>query len=108
MASGRPAASPSIRFWRGLEGRHAIGSVVTQPVDQRPAVEDNLDVFAGHRVADRCRQRLGLELVDQSGESFFKMRMGGVAGWFRRAGLEEVVEAGARVPPVCGDSVGRG
>ena len=100
MASGRPVASPSIR-WRGLKGRHAIG-LVTQPVDQRPAVEDNLDVFAGHGVADRCRQRLGLELVDQSGESFFEMRMGSVAGGFRHAGLEEVVEAGARVPPVCG------
>ena len=54
-----------------------------------------------------CRQRLGLELVDQSGEGFFEMRMGGVAGRFRRAGLEEVVEAGARVPPVSGDGVGR-
>ena len=34
-------------------------------------------------------------------------RMGRVAGRFRRAGLEEIVEAGARVPPVCGDAVGR-
>jgi hypothetical protein len=35
------------------------------------------------------------------------MVMGGVAGWFRRAGLEEVVEAVSRILPVCSDGVGR-
>jgi len=89
---GPAGGEPIDPIWRGLEGRHAI-VLVAQPVDQRPAVQENLDVFAGCRVTDGCRQRLGLELVDQSGEGFFEMRMGRVAGWFRRAGLEEVVEA---------------
>ena len=72
-----------------------------------PRRRDDFEVFAGGRVLDGCRQRLGLELVDQSGEGFLEMGMGGVAGRFRRAGLEEVVEAVARVLPVCGDGVGR-
>jgi hypothetical protein len=104
---GTAGSEPIDPIRRGLERRHGV-VLVAQPVDQRSAVEDNLDIFAGCRVADGCRQRLGFELVDQSGEGFFEMRMGGVAGWFRRAGLEEVVEAGARVPPVCGDVLGRG
>jgi hypothetical protein len=64
-------------------------------------------VFAGSGVGYGCRQRLGLEFIDQSGEGFFEMRMGGVAGRFRRAGLEKVVETGVRDPPVSGDGVGR-
>jgi hypothetical protein len=78
-----------------------------QPIDQCSAVEHDLEFFAGIGVAHRCGQRLGLEFVDQFGESFFEMRMCGVAGRFRRAGLEEVVEADARDPPVSGDGVGR-
>ena len=93
---GAAGSEPIDPIRRGLERGHAI-VLVAQPVDQCPAVEDDLDVFAGGRVADGCRQRLGLELVDQSGEGFLETRMGGVAGRFRRAGLEDVVEAVARV-----------
>ena len=93
---GAAGGEPIDPIRRGVERGHAI-VLVAQPVDQRPAVEDDLEVFAGGRVADGCRQRLGLELVDQSGEGFLEMGMGRVAGRFRRAGLEEVVEAVARV-----------
>ena len=107
MASGRPAASPSIRFGAATEHGHAV-VLVAQPVDKRPAVDHDADVITGRRVLNRCRQRLGLELVDQSGEGLFEIGMGRVAGRFRRAGLEDVVEAVARVQPVLGDVVGRG
>jgi hypothetical protein len=50
-------------------------------------------------VADRCRQRLSLELVDQFREGLLETRMGGVAGRFRRAGAKQVVEPGACVQP---------
>src|SRR6185312_6196903 len=86
---------------RSLEHGYAI-VLVAQPVDQGSAVDDDFDVFAGGRVLDGCRQRIGLELVDQSGEGFLETRMGGVAGRFRSAGLEDIVEAVARVLPVCG------
>jgi hypothetical protein len=72
-----------------------------------PAVEHDLEVFAGGRVADGCRQRIGLELVNQSGEGFLETGMGRLAGRFRRAGLEEVVEAVSRILPVRSDGVGR-
>ena len=104
MASGAAGGEPIDAIRRSLEHGHAIG-LVAQPVDQRPAVEDNFDVFAGGRVPDRCRQRLRLQLVDQSGKGFFEMRIGGVASRFRRASLEDVAEAVARVLPICGDVV---
>ena len=103
---GAAGGEPIDPIRRGSEQGHGI-VLVAQPVDERPAVEDDFEVFAGGRVADGRGQRLGLEFVDQSGEGFFEMRMGGVAGRFRRAGLEDVIEAGARVPPVFGDGVGR-
>ena len=103
---GAAGSEPIDAIRRSLEHGHAI-VLVAQPVDQCSAVDDDFDVFAGGRVLDGCRQRLGLELVDQSGEGFLEMGMGGVAGRFRRAGLEDVVEAVARVLPVCGDGVGR-
>ena len=106
MAVGAAGSEPIDPIRRSLEHGHGI-VLVAQPVDQCPAVEDDFEVFAGGRVPDGCRQRLGLELVDQSGEGFLEMRMGRVAGRFRRAGLEEVVEAVARVLPVCGDGVRR-
>jgi hypothetical protein len=68
---------------------------------------DDFDVFTSGRVANGCRQRVGLELIDQPGEGFFEMWMGGVAGRIRRTGVEEVVETGARIPPVSRDGVGR-
>jgi len=69
------------------------------------ALDDDFNVFACGRVLNGCRQWLGLELVDQSCEGSFEMRMGGVAGRFRRAGLEDVVKPVARVLPVFGDVV---
>src|SRR5262249_37443568 len=58
---------------------------IAQPVDQCPAVEYDLEVFAGDGVADGCRQRLGLELVDQSGKGFLETGMGRGAGRFNCA-----------------------
>ena len=73
----------------------------------RPRPPHDFDVFTSGRVANGCRQRGGFEFIDQSGEGLFEMRMGGVARRFRRAGVEEFVETGARDPPVSGDGVGR-
>ena len=44
---------------RSLDHRHGV-VLVAQPVDERPAVDDDFDVFVGGRVLDGCRQRLGL------------------------------------------------
>ena len=41
--------------------------LVAQPVDPCAAVDDDFDVFTGDPVLDSCRQRLGLELIDQYG-----------------------------------------
>ena len=103
---GPASGQPTDQIRRGAKQGYGI-VLVAQPIDQCSAVENNLEVSAGNGVANGCRQRLGLEFVDQFGESFFEMRMCGVAGRFRRAGLEEIVEAGARDPPVSGDGVGR-
>jgi hypothetical protein len=43
---GPAGGEPIDPIRRGLEGRHAI-VLVAQPVDQRPAVKENLEVFAG-------------------------------------------------------------
>ena len=101
---GAARGEPIDPIRRSLEHGYAI-VLVAQPVDQCSAVDDDFDVFAGGPVPDCCRQRLRLQLVDQSGEGYFEMRMGGVAGRFRRASLEDVAEAVARVLPVCGDVV---
>ena len=102
---GRRRAHRSDPARRGAWARHSSGCAASRPVPRHRCT--HLEVFAGGRVANERRQRLGLELVDQSGEGLLEMRMGGVAGGFRRAGLEEVVEAVACVLPVFGDGVGR-
>src|SRR5262249_5827148 len=88
---GAAGSEPIDAIRRSLKHGHGI-VLVAQPVDQRSAVDDDIDILAGGRVLDGCRQGLRLELVDQSGKGLFEMRMGGMSGSFRCASLKDVVK----------------
>jgi hypothetical protein len=82
---GAAGGEPIDPIRRGAEQGHGI-VLVAQPVDQCPAVEHDSDVFAGGRVANGCRQRLGLEFVDS------RVKVSSRCGW---AALQAVSAAQA-------------
>ena len=66
MASGgRQRVHRSDPARRGAARGHTL-VLVAQPVDHRPAVEDDCEVFTSGRVPDGCRQRIRFKFVDSS------------------------------------------